>query len=157
MPTAIGSTRYEAEMEMKAITPASSATPGRVLVCEDDACLALEVELALRDAGVCQVSVCPSAALAMAALETVHPDAIVIDSHLADRDDAWALAELIAFLGPKPPKIVFSTATPDEIPPEVARLGTIIEKPYEPYLLVEALISGSPGGLFSRVREALHR
>lgn len=142
---------------MKAIRPASSATPRRVLVCEDDAQLALGIEDALRAAGVLHVTVCPSASLAMAALETVYPDAIVIDSHLADRDDGWALAELIAFLGPKPPRIVFSTATPEEIPPEVARLGTIIEKPYDPLLLVEALVSGRPGGLLSRVREALHR
>jgi CheY-like chemotaxis protein len=144
-------------MEMKAIRPASSATPMRVLVCEYDAALVLALEDALNEAGVSNISVCPSAALAMAALEDEHPDAILIDSHLSDRDDGWALAELIAFLGPKPPRIVFSTATPEEIPPEVARLGTIVEKPYDPHMLVDALISGRAGGLFSRVREALHR
>ncbi len=144
-------------MEMRAIRPASSAIPMRVLVCEDDAVLALAIEDALGEAGVRHVSICPSAALAMAALEDEHPDAIVIDSHLSDRDDGWALAELVAFLGPKPPRIVFSTATPDEIPPEVARLGTVVEKPYDPHILVDALISGRPGGLLSRVREALHR
>jgi CheY-like chemotaxis protein len=144
-------------MEMKAIRPASSTIPLRVLVCEDDAILALAIEDALGDAGVSNISVCPSAALAMAALEDEHPDAIVIDSHLADRDDGWALAELVAFLGPKPPRIVFSTASPDEIPPEVARLGTVVEKPYDPRMLVDALISGHAGGLLARVREALHR
>jgi CheY-like chemotaxis protein len=144
-------------MEMKAISPASSASAMRVLVCEDDALLALAIEEALGDAGVSNISVCRSAALAMAALEDEHPDAIVIDSHLADRDDGWALAELVAFLGPKPPRIVFSTATPDEIPPDVARLGTIVAKPYDLQMLVEALIPDRPGGLFSRMREALQR
>lgn len=144
-------------MEMKAIRPESGASPARVLVCEDDAALADAVAAALRAAGVRGVTICPSAAQAMAALETLHPDAIVIDSHLADRDDGWALAELVAFLGPRPPKILFSTATPEEIPPEVARLGTIVEKPYDPRLLADALVSGRTGGFLSRVREALHR
>jgi CheY-like chemotaxis protein len=144
-------------MEMKAIRPAASAMPRRVLVCEDDAVLAREVADALAQAGVRSVVVRSSVARAMATLENHHPDAIVIDSHLSDRDDGWALAELVAFLGPRTPRIVFTTATPDEIPPEVARLGTIVEKPYQPQALIEVLAAGKPDGLFSRVREVLAR
>ena len=144
-------------MEMKAIRKASGIAPRRVLVVEDDSLLALALEDALTQAGVMHVTICPSAALAMAALEDGSPDAMIISVHLADRDDGWALAELAAFLGPKPPKIIFSTASAGEIPTEVARLGTIFEKPYDPVSLVDRLIGPSDGGLFTRFREALHR
>jgi len=144
-------------MELKPIRKNHAAVPKRVLVCEDDGLIALALEQALRFAGVRHVTICPSAKLAMAALEDARPDAIILDINLADRSDGWAIAELAAFLGPRPPRIIFATASPGEIPPEVARLGTIFEKPYDPELLVEAMISGSPAGFLSRVREALYR
>ena len=136
-------------------TPA--AAPARVLIVEDDALLALSIEDALRGAGVADVTVCPTVAQAMTALEAKTPDAIVLDNHLADRKDGWALAELVAFIGPRHPQIVFSTAAPEEIPAEIARLGTVLEKPYDPRLLVDALCANRSGGLLSRLRGALHR
>ena len=91
----------------------------------------------------------------MAALEQGPPDAIVLDVHLADRDDGWALAELVDLLGPKRPRIVFSTGSPEDIPPEIAELGAGVR---------EALRSGAAGrsagergqaGLFARLRGAI--
>ena len=35
----------------------------------------------------------------MAELEQARPDALILDVHLADRDDGWALAEVVAMLG----------------------------------------------------------
>jgi len=142
-------------MEMKRIKRTSATTPCRVLVCEDDALFAHAIEEALNDCGVTQVMLCASATLAMAALEETRPDVIVLDSHLSDRDDGWAIAELAAFLGPKPPTIIFSTAAPDEIPPDVARLGTIVAKPYDPVTLVEAIMAGEAPDLLSRLRRSL--
>lgn len=128
---------------------------GRVLVVEDDPILGLALEVALRDAGAAEVVVCPSIACTMEALERGAPDAIVLDVHLADRDDGWALAELVALLGPKRPRIVFSTASPEDIPPDIAEMGPVFEKPYDPARLAQTL-AGDPGsGLFARLRNAI--
>ena len=124
---------------------------GRILVVEDDPIIALAIEAALRDVGAGEVVVCPSIACTMDALERGPAAAIVLDVHLADRSDGWALAELVDLLGPKPPYIVFATGAPEDIPPEVAELGPVFEKPYDPAQLAEVLASGAKRGLFSRL------
>jgi DNA-binding NtrC family response regulator len=124
---------------------------GRVLVVEDDPIIALALEAALRDAGAAEVVVCASMACTMDALERGSAAAIVLDVHLADRNDGWALAELVDLLGPKPPYIVFATGAPEDIPPEIAEMGPIFEKPYDPAQLVEVLVSGAKRGLFARL------
>jgi CheY-like chemotaxis protein len=127
---------------------------GRVLVVEDDPILGLSIETALLDAGAAEVVVCPSIAHTMDALEQGPAEAIVLDVHLADRDDGWAIAELVDLIGPKPPRIVFSTGTPQDIPPEIAEMGPIFEKPYDPARLVEVLVSDKEG-LFDRLRKVI--
>jgi CheY-like chemotaxis protein len=124
---------------------------GRVLVVEDDPIVALAIDAALRDAGAEEVVVCPSIACTMEALEQGPAAAIVLDVHLADRSDGWALAELADLLGPKPPYIVFATGSPEDIPPEIAELGPVFEKPYDPVQLAETLASGARRGLFTRL------
>jgi CheY-like chemotaxis protein len=123
---------------------------GRVLVVEDDKVLALSIEAALLDAGASEVVICPSIACTMGALER-GAQAIVLDVHLADRDDGWALAELVSLLGPTPPRIVFSTGSPEDIPPEIAEMGPIFEKPYDPAKLAEVLAGDTRRGLFARL------
>ena len=124
---------------------------GRILVVEDDPIVALALEAALVDVGAAEVVVCPSIASTMDALERGPVAAIVLDVHLADRSDGWALAELAELLGPKPPYIVFATGAPEDIPPEVAELGPVFEKPYDPVKLAEVLVSGAKRGLFARL------
>ena len=128
---------------------------GRVLVVEDDPVLSLALDDALRDAGARDVVVCPSIASTMEALEADEADAVVIDVHLADRDDGWALAELIDQLGPRKPRIVFSTGSPEDIPPEIAEMGMVFEKPYDPAQLAQELAAGTSAGLFARLRNAI--
>ena len=127
---------------------------GRILIVEDDPVLSLALDDALRDAGASDVVTCPSIASTMEALEQGEARAVVIDVHLADRDDGWALAELIDQLGPKRPQIVFSTGTPEDIPPEIAEMGTVFAKPYNPADLAAAIADGEPKGLLSRLRGA---
>ena len=124
---------------------------GRILVVEDDPIVALALETALTDVGAGEVVVCPSISCTMDALEQGPAAAIVLDIHLADRSDGWALAELAELLGPKPPYIVFATGAPEDIPPEVAEMGPIFEKPYDPAQLAEVLVSGAKRGLFARL------
>ena len=128
---------------------------GRVLVVEDDPIQGMALEEALREAGATEVVLCASIACAMNALEEGPADAIVIDVHLADRDDGWALAELVDMLGPKRPRIVFSTGSPEAIPPGIAEMGPVFEKPYDPVELAEALASGTKQGLFTRLRSVI--
>lgn len=128
---------------------------GCILVVEDDAVQALAIEAALREAGARKVLLCPSIASAMEALGETRPDGVVLDIHLADRDDGWALAELVDQLGPPHPRIVFSTGCPNEIPPEIAEMGPVLEKPYDPAELVEILRDEVRGGLFARLRAAI--
>jgi CheY-like chemotaxis protein len=127
---------------------------GRVLVVEDDPIVAVAIEGALLDGGADEVVICPSIAATMEALEQARPDAIILDVHLTDRDDGWALAELVDLLGPKRPRIIFSTGAPQDIPPEIAEMGAVFEKPYDPKELVEVLSSERKVGLFARLRGA---
>ncbi len=124
---------------------------GRVLVVEDDPIVALAIEAALVDVGAAEVVLCPSIAGTMEALEQGPAAAIVLDVHLADRSDGWALAELAELLGPKPPYVVFATGAPEDIPPEIAEMGPVFEKPYDPVQLAETLANGVHRGLFSRL------
>lgn len=128
---------------------------GRVLVVEDDPIQGMALQDALREAGAAEVVLCPSIACTMDALEQGPADAIVLDVHLADRDDGWALAELVDMLGPKRPRIVFSTASPEDIPPEIAEMGPVFEKPYDPAQLAAVLAGGARPGLLARLRGAI--
>ena len=76
----------------------------------------------------------------------------MLDVHLADRDDGWAIAELVRSLGLSSPRIIFSTGMPDDIPADVAELGCILEKPYDAAILIDLLRSPKRGGIFSRLR-----
>lgn len=125
----------------------------RVLLVEDDSVLALALEDALLDAGAGEVVICATMQATKQELEKdERPDALILDVHLADRNDGWALAELVTLLGPRPPRIVFSTGSPQEIPDEVAELGPIFEKPYDPAQLIKALKGEKKLGLFARLR-----
>ncbi len=125
---------------------------GRVLLVEDDAVLAMSLEDALRAGGAEEVIICHTMKATVAELEKDEKlDALILDVHLADRDDGWALAELVALLGPKRPWIAFSTGSPNDIPPEIAEMGPVFEKPYDPEQLVKVLAAGRKKGLFSRL------
>lgn len=132
--------------------PARPGTLGRVLLVEDDAILAMSLEDALLRGGAEEVVICHTMRATMAQLDKGKRwDAMVIDVHLADRDDGWALAELVDLLGPKRPRIAFSTGSPGEIPPDIARMGPVFEKPYDPEKLVSVLVAGNRKGLFARL------
>ena len=135
--------------------PVAAALPKRVLIVEDDAVLGLSLEQALEDAGVRNVEICASTEAALAALRRERPDAIVLDVHLADRDDGWAIAEIVRTLGPDSPRIVFSTGMPQDIPEDIAEMGCVLAKPYDTDTLVDILREPKRRGLISRLRGKL--
>ena len=136
-------------------TRAHEKLPAHVLVVEDDAVLGLTIEQALLDAGVARVALSASTEDALRHLRDDQPQAIVLDVHLADRDDGWAIAELVRTLGPDSPRIIFSTGAPQDIPEDIAALGCILEKPYDADLLVDLLRQPRRQGIISRLRGAL--
>ena len=117
--------------------------------------IAVALEGSLLDAGAKSVTICTTSAEALAALRDHKPDALVLDVHLADRDDGWAIAELVNSVGPKPPRIVFSTGAPQDIPAEIADLGPVLEKPYDHGELIAALRRPPRAGLIARLKDAL--
>ena len=129
---------------------------GRALIVEDDPLLAMNLEEALMKGGAQAVVVCDTVAAAMAELERLKPDILILDVQLADRDDGWAMAELVTTLSPRPPAIIFSTGAPERIPEHVAQLGAVLTKPYDPATLI-AVLAGlrRKPGLLGRLREAL--
>ncbi len=126
--------------------------PGHCMVVEDDGLLASVIEATLIDAGASSVTVCTTAAQAMAKLRNHRPDVLVLDVHLADSDDGWGLAELVASVGPNSPKIIFSTGSPEDIPPNIAKLGDVLVKPYAPEDLVALAIRPPQRGLMNILR-----
>ncbi|MBX7500673.1 response regulator [Qipengyuania sp. YG27] len=134
---------------------ARAQLPAHVLVVEDDAVLGLTIEQALLDAGVARVALSPSTEEALRHLREEQPEAIVLDVHLADRDDGWAIAELVRTLGPDSPRIIFSTGAPQDIPEDIAALGYILEKPYDAAVLIDLLRQPRRRGIMSRLRGAL--
>ncbi|WP_128891051.1 response regulator [Erythrobacter sp. HKB08] len=125
---------------------------GSVLIVEDDTVLALDAQDALTGAGAKQVDIVTTTEDALVHLRSAKPDAILLDVYLADRDDGWAIAELVHEVGPRPPKIVFSTGAPADIPPEIAKLGTLLEKPYSHEQLINAVCGSAPKGLLASLR-----
>ena len=128
---------------------------GHVLVVEDEGLLAAAIEQALLDEGAASVAICASTEEAMAALHRRPPDALVLDVNLADRNDGWAIAELVVELNPRQPRIVFSTGSPERIPPEIAELGQVLAKPYDPAELVRMLLPAAAPKLIDRLRGAI--
>jgi CheY-like chemotaxis protein len=136
-------------------TVSAETLPDHVLVVEDDAVLGMVLEQALLDAGVAQVALSSSTEQAMEHLRQERPGAIVLDVHLADRDDGWAIAELVRTLGPNSPRIIFSTGAPQDIPEDIAALGCTLEKPYDAEALIDVLRQPKRRGIISRLRGAL--
>ncbi|RDC60516.1 hypothetical protein HME9302_01726 [Alteripontixanthobacter maritimus] len=136
-------------------TQTSALSMKCVVVVEDDAILAMSLEQALTDAGVEQVIVSSTTDDAIKVLRSHRPEALVLDVHLADRDDGWAIAELVQNLGPRRPRVVFSTGAPDDIPPDIAELGPVLTKPYDSADLIEALSQPAKKGLLARLKGRL--
>lgn len=134
---------------------AAALTLRRVLVVEDDPVLAMATEDTLRESGVEHIDICPTTDGALKVLREQRPDALILDVHLADRDDGWAIAELVESLGENSPRIVFSTGAPQDIPPHIAELGTVLAKPYTPGALLAALREPGRRSILSRLRGAL--
>ena len=132
--------------------PDNGALPRHVLLVEDDPILALDIIDTLKAAGVAEVQHRITTDEALIALREATPDVVILDVHLADRDDGWAIAELVRTLLPHPPRIIFSTGAPEAIPEEIAEMGPVLEKPYDGADLVALIREPIKRGIFSRLK-----
>lgn len=132
-----------------------NSLPGRILLVEDDAILALDITATLEAAGVREVEHCSSTEEALVALRAATPDVVILDVHLTDRDDGWAIAELVGELVPNPPRIIFSTGAPDDIPQRIAEMGPVLEKPYEGADLIALIREPKKRGIVWRLKRAM--
>lgn len=129
---------------------------GPALVVEDEAIVALAIADTLSEAGADEVAICYTTAQALVEMQRLRPAILVLDVHLADRDDGWALAELAVAITTTPPLIVFSTATPESIPPRIAELGHVLAKPFPPNALATLVQRHARHpGLLGRLRNVL--
>ena len=112
-------------------SPRKTRNYGPVLIVEDDAVLALAVEDALIEAGARDIAIAATTSQAIERLRDGDVETVILDVHLADRGDGWAIAEVLRALGPNAPKVIFATGSPDEIPAHVADLGPLLGKPYD--------------------------
>jgi len=111
--------------------------PLKVLIVEDEALLAMELESLVEEAGHQVVGWATSSAEAKAMVATTDADIAFVDIHLADGPTGVDVAEHIR--ESKRSMVVFMTANPKRIPDHFAGAVGVIAKPYTMNGLVSAL------------------
>lgn len=111
--------------------------PLKVLIVEDEALLAMELECLIEDAGHHVVGWAMSSDEAKALVDTGQADIAFVDVHLADGPTGVDVAEHIRQSGR--PMVVFMTANPKRIPDNFAGAIGVISKPYTMNGLMSAL------------------
>ena len=111
--------------------------PLKILIVEDEALLAMELESLVEEAGHQVVGWATSSAEARTMVETTEADIAFVDIHLADGPTGVDIAEHIR--ESKRSVVVFMTANPKRIPDHFAGAIGVIAKPYTMNGLVSAL------------------
>src|SRR5215218_8419520 len=110
--------------------PASPALAGlKVLVVEDEAIIAFDLEGTLRELGCIVLPIAPSVAEALAVLKTERPEAALLDVRLAD-GEVTPVAAVLAAIG-----VPFALVTGCEdgaLSEPLAHTPLRIRKPYSP-------------------------
>jgi DNA-binding response OmpR family regulator len=114
-----------------------SMDPLRVLIIEDEALLAMELEGLVEDAGHRVVGWATSSKKARELVDTVEADLAFVDMHLLDGPTGTDVAAYIR--DQKASMVVFLTANPRRIPEDFAGAVGVIAKPYTMNGLIAAL------------------
>ncbi len=109
-----------------------------VLLVDDDKSILSLAEMALSQLGGFTVKACSSGEAALAALESFHPDIILLDSNMPGLDGPETLQQIIALETLASIPIVFVTG--ESRPKEIERLlafgaKAVITKPFDPMTL----------------------
>jgi DNA-binding response OmpR family regulator len=111
--------------------------PLKVLIVEDEALLAMELESLVEEAGHSVVGWATSSTEAIAMVDTTEADIAFIDVHLTDGPTGVYVAEYIQ--RNRRSMVVFMTANPKRIPENFAGAIGVIAKPYTMNGLLSAL------------------
>ncbi|MBE7199029.1 MAG: response regulator [Parafilimonas terrae] len=116
-----------------------NATEGalRILVVEDEALIALELECLLDDLGHVTVGVSGNSAEAIAMGLTTAPDVALVDIHLVDGPTGIEVARALS--ADRRTTVVFMTANAKRIPPDFAGAVGVIAKPYSERVVASTL------------------
>lgn len=109
----------------------------RILVVEDEALIALELECLLDDLGHVTVGVVASSREAIALGRSTAPDVALVDIHLIDGPTGIDVARALS-ADPRT-TVVFMTANAKRIPPDFAGAFGVIAKPYSERTVASAL------------------
>ena len=109
----------------------------RILVVEDEALIALELECLLDDLGYVTVGVAGSSAEAIELGRTTVPDIALVDIHLIDGPTGIDVARTLSS-DPRT-SVVFMTANDKRIPADFAGALGVIAKPYSERAVAGAL------------------
>ncbi|BCM82699.1 response regulator [Methylobacterium indicum] len=109
----------------------------RVLIVEDEAFIALELECLIEEAGHVPVGVAARSDEAIALARDLAPDVALVDVHLADGPTGVAVAQDLS--GRPGLTVLFTTANAKRIPLDFAGAAGIIAKPYSERVIRAAL------------------
>jgi DNA-binding response OmpR family regulator len=104
-----------------------------ILVVEDEALIAMDLQMVLEDAGYRVIGPANSPDAAMALLDTQLPDVALLDVNLG-RFDVFGVANELAA---RKTKLIFLTGHTAQRLPEAHRHRPLIGKPYLPHLLLQ--------------------
>lgn len=114
----------------------------RVLIVEDEALVAAELECLVDDAGHVTVGHAVTGEEAMALAAEFRPDLALVDVNLLDGPTGIAVARRLLEDGVR---VVFMTANPRQVPDEFAGALDVLAKPYPPAAVFQALSSADRG------------
>ncbi len=109
----------------------------RILVVEDEALIALELEFLLEDLGHVTVGIAASSAEAIALGRSTAPDVALVDIHLFDGPTGVEVARALS-ADPRT-TVVFMTANAKRIPDDFAGAFGVIAKPYSERVVASTL------------------
>ena len=113
----------------------TSHSNARILVVEDEALIAMDLQALLEDAGYRVLGPANSSSAAMALIETDQPDVALLDVNLG-RSDAFGVA---TFLTERKTQVIFLTGhTAHKLPLQHRHLP-LVSKPYLPQVLLQAV------------------
>jgi len=106
-----------------------------VLVVEDEALIAMDLQALLEDAGYKVLGPANSTAAAMALLDGNEPDVALLDVNLG-RSDVFGVANELAL---RKTKLIFLTGHTAQRLPQAHRHRPLVAKPYLPHVLLQAV------------------
>ena len=112
-----------------------SVARATVLVVEDEALIALDLQSLLENAGYRVVGPASSAAAALKLLDQFVPDVALLDVDLG-RSDVFGVANELAI---RKTRFIFLTGHTMEVVPQAHRYRPLVSKPFLPHLVLRAV------------------